>query len=133
MSDEETFDVYSDLQIISLKNFIHPDENSFYRKLCRWFANEFHTNIFEVEKKPIEYLLMHYFEHKLEKMSSEDFIKYKRFLLYKEDIIDEEDDDEAFAEQFELDYIKQKQAELAAKNKVAKPKEELPPDIQIKF
>jgi hypothetical protein len=131
--DEESFDIFRDLQIISLKNFMHPDENAFYRRLCRWFSAEFHTSIFEVEKRPLEYLLVHYFEHKLEKMSKEDFIKYKRFLLHEEEILEEEEEDEEFMEQLELEFIKRRQAELDAKKKQEEATKPPPPDISIKF
>lgn len=131
--NEFEFDIFRDLQLISLENFINPDENAFYRRLCRWFASEFHTSIFEVEKKPLEYLLVHYFEHKLEKMSKEDFIKYKRFLLHEEEILEEEQEDDAFLEQMEIEYIKRRQAELDAKKQQQQTPPELPPDISIKF
>jgi hypothetical protein len=130
--NELEFDIFRDIQLISLENFIHPDENAFYRRLCRWFSAEFHTNIFEVEKKPLEYLLVHYFENKLEKMSKEDFIKYKRFLLHEEEIVEEEEDDDAFLEQIEMEYIKRRQAELDAK-KTSETPPEPPPNISIKF
>lgn len=126
MSDEQDFDIFRDLQLISLQNFVNPNEDAFYRRLCRWFASEFHTNLFEVEQKPLEYLLMHYFEHKLEKMSKDDLAKYKRFLLHKEDILEEEEEDDAWLEQMELEFIKKKQAELDAKNKKETPQPELP-------
>lgn len=133
MSDEQDFDIFRDLQLISLQNFVQGNEDAFYRRICRWFSAEFHTSIFEVEQKPLEYLLTHFFEHKLDKMSKDDFIKYKRFLLHKEEILEEEEEDEAWAEQMELEFIKKKQAELDAKNKKQNPPENLPPDINKKY
>lgn len=133
---EEDFDIYKDLQLITLQNHIQPNEETFYRKLCRWFSAEFHTSIFEVEQKPIEYLLIHYFEQKLEKMSPEEFVKYKRFLLYKEEILAEEEEDELFAEQIEQDFIRRKQAELDQQNKAKEQQQvpkELPPNINKTF
>ncbi len=127
MNQEE--DIFEHIQIIALNNFLHPDENSFYRKLCRWFSHEFNTSIFEVEKKPLEYLLLHYSEHRLDGMAKEELEKFKRFITKKEEVVSEEDQDEMFAEQLELSYIKQKQAELSKQvlNK------QLPPDIKIQF
>ncbi len=132
------FDIFKDLQILALDSHVNPDEASFYRKLCRWFSAEFHTSMFEVEKQPVEYLLSHYFEHKLEKMDKEELIKYKKFLIHQEVVLEEEEEDEAFAEAYEIRRMQKLLDEKNAKKKAAKPveKEEVPkapPDINLRF
>lgn len=136
MSGDDELDIYRDIQILALEKFVYPDESAFYRRLCRWFATEFHTDIFKVETKPLEYLLMHFFENKLEKMTKDDLAKYKKFLINKEEVLEEEEEDEAFAEQLEMEFLSRKQAELDAQNRKAleaQNKVQPPEDINIKF
>jgi len=131
---EEELSIYDSLQLIALQDFLQPTEEAFYRKLCRWLSSTFHTSIFDVEKQSLEYLLMHYFEYRLENFSKEDLDKHKRFLLHKEEVINDEDDDEAFAEELELEYLKKQQSKLdEIKNKKNVPKIPLPPDIKMIF
>ncbi len=131
MDEEE--DTFEQIQVIALKNFLHPDEDAFYRRLCRWFATTFHTSIFEVENKPLEYILLHYQEHRLEQMTKEEVNKQIRFVTNKEEVVSEDDQDQIFAEQLELSYIKQKQAELAKQNQVKAQEKSMPPDIKLEF
>lgn len=138
----DDFDIFQDLQILALEKHTNPDESTFYRKLCRWFSSEFHTSIFEVEKQPLEYLLCHYFEHKLEKMSKEDLEKYKKTLIHQEVVLEEEEEDEAFFEAYEIRRLQKALDEKNAKLKASKPKppekeekpqEPPPPDINLSF
>ncbi len=132
MDDEkEELSTYDSLQLIALQDYIYPDENSFFRKLCRWFSATFHTSILEVEKQPFEYILKHYLEWSLENLSKQDFEKHKRFILKKEEVVEEEEDDDAFAEEMELKYLKDQQAKLDKEK--AEAQAESPPDIKLNF
>jgi hypothetical protein len=140
MSDsEDSGGIYEHLQLIALEEHLHPNESAFFRKLCRWFSATFHTSILDTEQQPMEYILRHYFEYKLENMSEIELEQHKRLILYKEKVDEEEKDDDEFAEKLELEFIKSKQKQLNSaikdvKKQISKaPIPELPPDINLKF
>lgn len=142
MGNNEESSIFEQLEILALYHHLYPDEASFVRKLQRWFSSTFHTPINIVEEMPIELLLLHHYEYRLETMDAKDLEKHKKRLLNPEILKQEEQEDDKFVEELEMKIIKDKKKELLknvqdATHKVVKALEnkeiEIPPDISLKF
>ena len=67
-------DIYRAEQLKALQAVLIGSEAYFYRRVCRWYSNEFHTPLKDVEILPYEHILQHYYENKLEAMGRNQII-----------------------------------------------------------
>lgn len=134
LNNNEELDEITAIQLIALKNYEHPDQIAYFRRLARWFSKEFATNYFEViEKMTFHELLLQRYEYNLENSDSLEIGKIKRQLLYDKEVaeVEAEDDDwveneikQLKAEEIKLKESQQKQVEEISKNL---------PEINMKF
>lgn len=62
------FDVYEMAQIKAIENVLSKNNLYFYRKICRWFSETFSTELVKVYKYPHQFVLLHYYEHELDRI-----------------------------------------------------------------
>lgn len=123
-------DLYTQTDLIALKNRIDPDFATHLRYLYRQFSITFHIPITEVENLNIAYILLHLREHHYFSLTDEQIKKAKHNLLNNVNH-DVEQEDEEWFNQLEYEELQKEQKKLDEKNK--KPKQPPPPDIELKF
>ena len=89
-----------------------PTFESEYRKIVRWFSKQFSTPIRDVEEMDVHYVLLHHFEEFIQHLEPEEYNKYKRELLYKEVVVQEEKEDDDWLNK-EIEELKKAQKELS--------------------
>lgn len=132
---KEEFDDISAIQLLALETQLHPTIDSYFRKIARWFSSNFHTPLPEVEKMDFHYLLRHRFEYILETMSAEDLMKYKKSLIFKEELVEIEEEDEEWA-QAEMKKLQEEEDKLSASQNIELVESQQTdplPDINLKF
>ena len=60
--------IYEELRIKALHSVLVGSEDYFYRKICRYFSQNFNVSLPEVEKMPADYVLLHYYESVFESL-----------------------------------------------------------------
>ena len=58
--------LYRSYQIKAAEDVLDPDEQAFFRKICRWYSKSFHTPLHLVESLPIDHILTNYYESTME-------------------------------------------------------------------
>lgn len=133
---KEKLDIYTAIQLLALNNILHPSEDAFFNKLCRWYSKTFHTSLIIVKKSfSLEELLAVRYEEYYDNLSGEEMTKVKERLLYGKKQIEVEEEDDQFFENVQLDILKKQQKALDEKNgkKEEKPIEPPPADVFIQF
>jgi len=102
------------LQLIALKNIEKPDVEAQLRRIKRFFSTTFHTPLADVENLDLDFVLMHYFEHVYAQLKPEDFGKLRNNLLYKTEIEEINEEDDAWAQQ-EMDMLLEEEKKLKEK------------------
>lgn len=117
------------IKTIAVSNVVNPDEEYFYRFICRWFSKTFATPLMEVYSLDPHTVLLHYFESRMEGMDEEELdLEIRRTV----DPSFDENEEESLQE-----FIKQveEEAEAKGKPKDKKGKESvaLPKSVERKF
>ena len=60
------------LHDIALANVLDPDDGYYFRAICRFYSEKFHTPLHEVYRLPIHTVLINYFEATLEMLDEDD-------------------------------------------------------------
>lgn len=110
MSDKPDFtNLYRGYQIQAAESVLDPSEDYYYRKICRWYSETFHTPLTQVYTLSIDHVLQNYYESVLEKVPYNDL-----FEQVKEDFLPElvEQDDKE-AEAYAKDLEKEQAITLA--------------------
>ena len=71
---------YTDWQINALNSVLLGNETYFYRKMCRYISQNFNIPLPEVEKMPVDYVLLHYFESTYEGYEEKELLKLAKEL-----------------------------------------------------
>lgn len=66
------YDVLDIVRIKAMRATIKPDEESWIRRIQRWYSREFSTPLHMVGELPLEEVLLHYFEEMYEKLKPEE-------------------------------------------------------------
>jgi uncharacterized protein YdaU (DUF1376 family) len=102
-------DKYTDWQINALHSVLIGDENYYYRKMCRFVSQNFSIPLNEVEKMPVDYVLMHYFEGTYEGWEEKDLVNLAKELCAPDMKAEEEEQIQAA-----IDTLEQEQARILA-------------------
>lgn len=92
---------------------IEPDGDAFWRHLCRWYSQKFHTPLHIVEELPSDHLLTHYFETIYEDMEPDDRHDAIIFMLESPE---ERKEREIREQEAEDDFMREAEAEVAEQN-----------------
>lgn len=107
------------LQEIALANVLNPDQPYFYRSVCRWYSEKFHTPLHQVFDLPMEFVFLNYFESITENQEEEELEVRCRKAI---DPTYEESEEESIQDL--IDMI-QEEEKTGKKPPKAKPKESL--------
>lgn len=58
--------LYRSYQIQAAEVVLDPNEQYYYRKICRWYSKTFHTPLNQVELLPMDHVLTNYYESTME-------------------------------------------------------------------
>lgn len=107
------------LELLAIKSVALKDPEYFYRRVCRYYSEKFHTPLMEVHKLPWVFVFNNYIEHLIETNNDkEDIYNLAIDICYPEKRKNEEE---------EIDeWIKQIEAEEEAKRQAKKQKQENP-------
>jgi hypothetical protein len=83
--DNDNFDFYKSIKLISLRNILFPTPEYRLRQIFRWYSKTFFTPLHEVPELPLEEILVAYFESVFEDMEEEEINKEKSLLLESEE------------------------------------------------
>lgn len=98
------------LELLAVKSVALKDSEYFYRKVCRYYSEKFHTPLMEVYEIPWAFVFTNYLEHLIEtNHNKESLYELVIDICYPEKRLDEEQEVE--------DWIKQIEAEEQAKRR----------------
>jgi hypothetical protein len=93
---------YKLAQIQALFDVANKTDLYFFRKVCRWYSNQFHTPLHITETLPYPELLQHYYEYHFEQLPPNDLLnaiidyipelaqaKEDEFLKWEQELIEE--------------------------------------------
>lgn len=148
--EEKRLSIYEILQNQALADKLTQNEMYFYRKICRWYSEKFHTPLHEVMEGSVVMwndILKHYYESQLENMTHNEIYELA-ITEYLPEFADEfEKDNEEFAKELiaeqkrTLAKKEKKDAKLSQKPK-EKPKQDdivsqedkpIPPTMNLTF
>ncbi len=125
-----SFDDIENLQILALKNIEAPDFEYQIRRIKRWYSTTFFTPLHLVEELDLHTVLIHYFEHTFAQLKAEDFGKLRNNLLYKKEIEEINEEDDAWAQR-EMDMLLEEEKKLSKEE--IKVIDEKFPEIKMDF
>jgi len=70
--DNKPFNIYYIQQLRAIEAILTSTDQYFYRKICRWFSETFHTPLLDVYKIPYPKLLQEYYESRLGELDYND-------------------------------------------------------------
>lgn len=69
----ELYSYDASLRILALQAARHPDRLAQFRRVARWYSQNFATPLHQVFELPEEFVLQHYYEHHYESLDDEDW------------------------------------------------------------
>ena len=142
MTKKNKLSIYECLQVNAIFDKLTQNDMFFFRKICRWYSEKFHTPLHEVMEGSVvgwDEILKHYYEYNIDSQSYNEIFE----LAMKEYLPEFADDWERQNEEFAKALIEeQKMLQEKAKKKKLKEKEKteednkinnLPPPINMSF
>lgn len=93
--------IYRTYQIQASESILDPDEQSYYRKICRWYSSKFHTPLFQVLSLPVDHVLTNYYESTMEEIPYNDLIDITIQDFIPELVKEQDDTNEEYAKALE--------------------------------
>lgn len=109
-------DAIKSFKIACIQSVIQPDSAYFFRALCRWYSEKFHTPLLDVYDLPFDFLLTHYYEAYYEGVSAED-----RYIAIR-DLLETPEEKAERLRQEEADVAVEMDTAIAKIRKMTKPK-----------
>jgi len=104
------------LEVLALKSVALRDPEYFYRRVCRYYSEKFHTPLTDVQELPWPFVFTNYLEHIIETNNGkEDIYNLAIDICYPERKVSEEDELQS--------WIKRIESEEEAKREAKKQKE----------
>lgn len=107
---------------IALANIINPNNEYYYRFVCRWFSKTFHTPLNQVYNMPIEEIFITYFEETYEKINNTENGESEIFTEMMMAIDPEFDSKEEESIQEFIEMIEKEESEKKRNKQSQKPK-----------
>lgn len=142
MSDKPDFtNLYRGYQIQAAESVLDPNEVYYYRKICRWYSETFHTPLHEVHKLPADTVLTNYYESIMEKIPHNDLYDQVKVDFLPDLVAKDEEDNEAYAQALEAEQQLTMARNIAKKLKNQQNPQSLtqenppaqPADVSLKF
>lgn len=95
--------IYRSYQIQAAEAVLDPDEQAFYRKICRWYSKNFFTPLHIVEALPTDQILTNYYEASMEQIPYNDLYDIVMEDFLPELVQENEDNLEEFMQDLELE------------------------------
>lgn len=150
---EKPLNYFKAMQVLSMKAVLQPDGEYLLRRIYRYYSTHFHTPLADVEKLPLETVLINYYEHVYENMEEGNRENIRARLAMTDEEIEAAKLNKEDAEEDDDEYVKQIEAEeqarlakaagnAAAAGKATKAKEDewagmdeptAPPDVKMNF
>jgi hypothetical protein len=131
LSEQKYGIIYYTEQLKAAQAVLKDTPDYFYRKVCRWYSEKFHTELTKVYELPYSFLLQHYYESQLDSRSYNEVFDFATRNLLKIFVDAEEEANKAFALELEREQAETLKKKLAkSKNKEIPPKI---PEIDVKF
>jgi hypothetical protein len=99
------------LEVLAIKSIYLKDPEYFYRRVCRYYSEKFHTPLMEVYDMPWFFVLTNYLEHILESNNTKEEV-YNLALetCYPEKVVEEEEEIQDWIKKIEEEEAKKMQA-----------------------
>ena len=107
-SEEKPFSIYEITQLQAAFDILNKTDIAFYRKVSRWYSNQFHTPLHIVMSGSIPWdeILLHYYEFHYDKLPYNDLLKLAHDFLPELAQAKEEEEDEFLKRLMEADKAK---------------------------
>ena len=145
MSKKDRLTIYECLQVNAVFDKLTQNDMFFFRKICRWYSEKFHTPLHDVLEGTVigwDEILKHYYEHNIDSQSYNEIFE----LAMKEYLPEFADDWERQNEEFAKALIEEQkmlQEKAKAKKKdfneameemdKIEENSELPPEMNLSF
>lgn len=111
--DDLKYSIYYQAKLRAVEGALTESTEFFYRKITRWYSNQFHTPLQQVRKMPFMHILQEYYETQIEGYEYNDLYDMTVQQLIPELMRAREEQDEEFAQ----NLVEEQQRTLKRKEK----------------
>ena len=118
------------LELLAIRSVALRDPEYFYRRVCRYYSNNFHTPLEEVHKLPWSFVFSNYLEHIIETNNDQESIYNLAIdICYPEKRVTDDEDLDRRIKEIEAEEEARRMRERKKAEELAKKEEE--PDIEM--
>jgi uncharacterized membrane protein len=118
------------LEVLALKSVALKDPEYFYRKVCRYYSEKFHTPLLEVQQLPWPFVFTNYLEHVIETNNgTEDIYNLAIDICYPEKRVSDEDELQSWIKRVEKEEEQKRESKKQKELDVEESKETADPPI----